>query len=35
MVLEVYGKPATQNLTEYILRPSFSLGANAYNRFPS
>ena len=26
-VLEAYNKPATQNLTEYILRPSFSLGA--------
>ena len=26
-VIEAYDKPATQNLTEYILRPSFSLGA--------
>ena len=26
-VLEAHNKPATQNLTEYILRPSFSLGA--------
>ena len=28
-VLEADNKPATQNLTEYILRPSFSLGAMA------